>query len=244
MTEAKSSSSLPVMTIDTKPGNQAFSDAMTEASLSERNGRASYVQQFEKRLGRMRLLPESLRAESFTADDPKIFPKKFASAVLWARFNIGDFDLLLGHKTESEYRQKDHNVIRKEYGLEDGFDTWSGFLITGEEGEKEVRFLGLSKEALDKVLQFGSDVVLKTLKDYGISAIIVAGENDNLVPTSEAERHLGLVTGGYVQALMEKVVDNGWLSQLAETYGWTNTELLRFRLSGEYPEDKMLPIRP
>jgi len=213
-----------------------------EEDRNRRDERPNYLGLFEERLEKLAPLPEHRTieiAEKFGLDKIGLYPVKFVACVLYAPPRNADLEILVPDVVEYErYKQKDHIRILREFGVPWSTDsTWVGFVLCTS---NEQRYLLTSRLWIVKENpKIGEEQAKLCFDRYRIKA------GFNLDPpepfenfyTLDPSEDYGIYEGSFTELVDELIKDDLFL-QIAKTYGLTNTEYLRFSLTGELPEGK------
>ena len=211
------------------------------ASPSEREISDSYVEEFETRLAALNPLPETRRASKrLSTDGVELFAEKFTAAVFVAQY--GKAEIFIGREKESGYTKHDHEDIRMEHGI--WFGHYSAFLMTV--GDKRL----LSLPQLWYLTEGDIAKLKNVVHRYGITAVFTP--RPNMSSTSVELKDIDMMRDNEIaiswmadddyRKTIDDLVRDDWTSYVAQRYGLTNTELLRLRLTGKFPEDKLKPI--
>lgn len=156
--------------------------------------------------------------------------EKFIDCVMWRE--SGRMDLLLGSRKKSGYRLNDHERILIERGLSYQLSKSFQAFVVEEKSKRCLLLVGLGA-----LVDIGETEVVKSmLKRYGIEVAYSI--------TTEGYGYI-FEEGIFLTSIPTKSLDqfdalilDEWTKQVAEIYGMTITEWLRFRLTGEMPENK------
>lgn len=215
----------------------SISDAR-EMGLAE-----SYVATFESRFARVEAFDDGRRR--VTRHNPNltaIQPDRILPAVLWMRDEGPEILLGDGNEHRATYI---HDAICRQNGVQWGIvDTFPSWILTI--GDKKF----LSSEFLIHFHYEREDKLRDTLQRYRIEGAFAPSKDfhgtnswEKGISDSENEWTTTWVSNTDYAEVMDELLRDDWTSQIAMTYGLTNTEFLRMRLTGELPEDKRKPIR-
>lgn len=133
-------------------------------------------------------------------------------------------------------------MILNEFGLLfDIKETFLGFVVVGTDSKRfllcnALWILDEEEETRNKM----KDCVTR----YGITASFSIEPNDSFTGYDLAMEEAGNFTPDGINFVdvVDELVKDDTLLQIAKTYGLSNTDYLRFRLTGELPDDKTRPI--
>jgi hypothetical protein len=222
------------MTIDAGPGSQAYSDAAATAA-NETCRKVTYLQLFEERLTRLRPFTESRSITEGEAGSKTValYPGKFTAVVLF-RNNQGEYEILLGKKSESGYQETDHVEIVDEFEKSVAYPNsyvFGGFLLVTADGKRHLMF----QQTMAGKRRNAKELKVP-LQKYDISTVLSEDANDDDISdwsrsVSEAE-----ATVNEYRELFLDLIDSSTSIQIAQKLGLTGEQFLRFRLIGMLPE--------
>ena len=211
--------------------NERFDDFDKFENFLEKKGDNWYRDLFEKRFNNLKPYssPKSLVKE-FATDSVGIIPEKLTSAILWN--NNDNFEILIRDCKESGYSMLDHYKILDEFNIAYKLTKTLSSIVMSSKNERY-----LMTNGLEYIKNDYKENIEKTLVKYRISTAY------NLIPES----------GYWGDYYLDPFVENGinidckkyddlifddWSSQVAEIYGLTVNEFLRFRLGQGLPDGR------
>ena len=190
---------------------------------------------FEERVAKIPPYPEydHSAVAHFRTDKVDLVPERLAAVVL-KLFPHMRFELLIGERDKPGYHWGDHEKILDLHHLCDDFiSTFNSFYFEA----KGNRYLMVN--GLDYATHYGCETdmveLTRSMEDYSINTIFSLGLNfvDFEIDPDRDMIHVG----DYLSA-MDEVLRANYIAGLAEEFGWTNFEMLRFKAVGELPEWK------
>lgn len=163
----------------------------------------------------------------FGTDAVKLIPDKLVAAIVHY-FNDGRFEILLAKKQASGYSLGDHDQILEEFNLPHRSDGnfWS---ILFEAAETRYVISG-------GVFSRNNTHIIDTLLKYKINKLYsIDLKRGSYVLNPRSETTISI--DNCVNAA-DILISDDWKAGIAQKYGWTNSEWLRFKMVGEVPEWK------
>lgn len=202
-----------------------------------------YVAAFESRLARVEPYHDS-GATRLSPSLTVIHPDRLLPAILWVPEDRKRAEILVGDGRELS-AMFIHQEICRQNGVYLSFsETLPAWLLTiGDKrfiSSEFLRHLGHKRNKLRSVLQrYRIEGIFAPSKDFDSKSSWDKGVSDS----GDKWSITWLSPSSYAKT-MDDLLRDDWTSHVAITYGLTNTELLRMRLTGELPEDKKAPVNP
>jgi hypothetical protein len=217
-----------------------------EGWVNPEKEKPNYLQIFNERLDKLTPLPEQKTLEvanKFKLDELGLYPTKIIPAILYTSLDGGDFQVLLPNVEKYEhYRLEDHTRTLDEFGLAFQEDsTYSGFIVVDTRNNK---YLLINYLQATKFVEDGTARVKDCLSRYGITAGFSLGldpDNDTGYILDNSHRNSLVPEGVDLVDVVQELLGNDVVLQLAKVYGLTYTEYLRFKLTGNLPGGKTHP---
>jgi hypothetical protein len=217
----------------------AIISAMSEFEgipVEERLNSRFCVEQFEENIGKLPRRDDD--DYEFQLDDISLKPVKVTSVNL-VRIEDNRFELLLAKQPRSGYAMKDHLTICNNNGIHYEMEkVLSGLFFETEDEKRYLIVVNIEIlidfywfEDADKAL-----AILDTLDRYHIETIFTNGKDPAEIDQWYIDKAY-IMKGNY--EAVDKLIFDDWTSNMAIELGWTNNELLRFRLTREVPKRKV-----
>lgn len=201
-----------------------------------------YLRLFEERLEKLIPIPEDRTketAEMFGLNEVGIYPTKLVASILYAPLGDSDIQILISNTEKyGRYYQQNHDTILEEFGIypPNANETFPGFVVV--DSNDRIYLLGSGLQRI-KDLENGEARARECLSRYGITAGF--RPDPSFTEPNEEGVNDPPMSIDHANLVMELVSEDLFL-QIAKTYGLTNTEYLRFKLTWELPENKTRPI--
>lgn len=160
------------------------------------------------------------------------------TAVVLRSFPYDRYELLVGHDMMSGYALYDHNLILKFYGADDTRETTSSAIYFEVQSKRYLIVTNLKSVIGSDHDKTKTQKFAQAMDEYQISTVFASASRvSDKEPHLSTEKEDAVVVGNFVKAY-DNLVRDSYISGLAQQFGWTNNEMMRFRLSGETPEWK------
>lgn len=195
---------------------------------------------FEKNLSTILPFPSqeiSYEAQRFQTTNVDLLPEKLTAVVLRS-FPTDRYELLVGDEMWSGYRFLDHNRILESYGTNDDMETTFSAIYFEAQTKRYLIVTNLECVTGFDHNKTKTQKFAQAMGEYQISTIFTSSSG-----ALDWEPHLSpkaediIEVGNFVQAY-DNLVRDSYISGLAQQFGWTNNEMIRYRLSNELPEWK------